>query len=80
MYQSLVAHKEITPRKGFGTDVAHKSTEIRSGQVRLEEDCEEVMLTVFLWYVYGYGAANARVGQKGVGNVYFQGQKPLRCQ
>lgn len=28
------------------------------------------MLTASLWCVYEYGAANVRVGRKGVGNVY----------
>lgn len=38
VYEPLVAHKEVTPRKGFGADVAYKSKKVR---LRLKEYCEK---------------------------------------
>ena len=34
VYKSFMANKEITSRKGFGTDVAYKSRQVRVGLVR----------------------------------------------
>ena len=67
VYESLVAHKEVTPRKGFGADVAYKSTK-KSESVwsRIERE----LLTAFLLYVYECDAADVLVERKDVGNAY----------